>query len=263
MLIILPVLASAQIADSAQRMVKLQGAINFRDLGGYATQDGRQVKWGKLYRSAAINQLTSADLDTLAQRRIAYVVDFRGPREVAAAPDKLPPHAQRISLPAGSENIGDSGSMKKMLQSPSLVPYYSDLSSFTARYKPLFDELLQLPADSALLFHCTAGKDRTGIAAALILAALGVDEQTILGDYTATNYYRKAENERSIQAMQKAYGMPEEKARLLMAADPAYLQATFQAIQQQYGSMQQYLQQEMGLTDARQQQLKALYLENR
>lgn len=74
-----PLFSSAQIADSAKREVKLQGAINIRDVGGYATKDGRHVKWGKIYRSAELNNLTDADLLKLQQLGIARVDDFRGP----------------------------------------------------------------------------------------------------------------------------------------------------------------------------------------
>src|ERR1700704_5710195 len=97
---------------------------------------------------------------------IAVVADFRGPYEVQAAPDRLPAGTTRISLPAGSENTGDSNYMKTMIKQisadGSLINYYSNTTSFTKRYKPVFDELLSLNNDSALLFHCTAGKDRTG-----------------------------------------------------------------------------------------------------
>src|SRR5262249_45387779 len=162
-------------------------------------------KWKKIYRSAALNKLTDADLQALQHIPIAYVADFRGPYEVKAAPDKLPAGAIRISLPAGSEHIGDSTYMKTLMQQmrndSSLVSFYSVSPVFTNRYKPVFDELLVLNTDSALVFHCTAGKDRTGIAAALILYALGVDENTIMDDYLATNYYRAHENEKMIGAM--------------------------------------------------------------
>lgn len=99
------------------------------------------------------------------------------------------------------------------------MKYYTDLTPFKARYQPLFNQLLQTSSDSALLFHCTAGKDRTGIAAALILYALGVDEKKIMEDYTATNYYRRTENEIAIPALVKTYGVSETGAKKLMAAD--------------------------------------------
>lgn len=262
---ILPLFLSAQIADSTKREVKLEGAINFRDIGGYETKDGKHVKWGKIYRSAALDKLTDHDLLTLHDKHLAVIADFRGPFEVKAAPDKLPVGANRISLPAGSEQIGDSNyakvMMKQMANDSSLIGFYSDTHPFKDRYKPMFDDLLALDKDSALLFHCTAGKDRTGIAAALVLYALGVDEKNIMQDYLATNYYRTAENERVIAGMVKLYGLDEKMARNMMAAREDYLNATFTALTKQYGSIDAFLVKEMKLDKKKIKKLKQLYLE--
>ncbi|MGC4037627.1 MAG: tyrosine-protein phosphatase [Chitinophagaceae bacterium] len=263
-LLVVPFLVNAQIDDSTKREVKLEGAINFRDIGGYTTKDGKHVKWGKIYRSAALNKLTDADLDKLQTLSITYVADFRGPYEVKVAPDKIPAGATRVSLPAGSENIGDSNYMKNMIKQmandSSLVNFYRITIPFKDRYKPVFDELLTMNKDSALLFHCTAGKDRTGIGAALILYALGVDEKTIMDDYLATNYYRTAENEKAINAMVKGYGMSESTAKNMMAAKESYLQATFTSIKSQYGSIDNYLEHEMGLDKKKIKKLREMYL---
>jgi protein-tyrosine phosphatase len=97
--------AFSQVADSAMRRVALQGAINFRDLGGYATADGHHVKWHMIYRSADISKLTQADLDTLKARHILYDVDLRGVQESAKAPDKLNPGTDYILCPAGSDSM--------------------------------------------------------------------------------------------------------------------------------------------------------------
>lgn len=265
-LIILPIVGMAQVKDSALREIKLQGAINFRDIGGYPTRDGGHVRWGKIYRSAALNNLTPDDLQKLQRLSLAVVADFRGPYEVKAAPDRLPSSAMRISLPAGSESIGDSVFMRNMVQQmmkgdSGLIGFYSDLTPFHARYEPVFEELLTLNKDSALLFHCTAGKDRTGIAAALILYALGVDEQTIMSDYAATNYYRGAENKRAIAGMMKVYGLSESTAMNMMAAREDYLKATFATIRNKYGTVDIYLEKEMGLDKEKLTKLRSLYVE--
>src|SRR5580658_2671197 len=104
LLSIFPFAASAQIADSSLRHVPLQGAINFRDLGGYTTGDGRHVKWKVIYRSADISKLTPADLDTLQARHIWYDVDLRGVAESAKAPDRRNPGTDYILCPAGSDS---------------------------------------------------------------------------------------------------------------------------------------------------------------
>jgi protein-tyrosine phosphatase len=250
---LLPFALQAQIADSIIRKVPLQGAMNFRDIGGYQTQNGKHVKWGKIYRSAEINKLTDADLDTLKSRNINYVLDFRGPTEVETAPDKLPVGATRISLPAGSENVGNKIQMMQMMVKASsgdsiMLPFYNNTEPFSKRYKPMFQTLLNNSKDSALLFHCTAGKDRTGIGAALILYALGVDEKTIMADYLASNYYRQGDNQRMKKMLVENYHMKEEVVEEVIGVKEKYLAATFSAIRTSYGSVENFLKTEMGLS---------------
>src|SRR5258707_15589436 len=99
----LPFAVYCQVADSSRREVKLQGAVNFRDLGGYTTGDGHSVRWGRVYRSADISKISGRDLDTIRGRRIATVVDLRGVQESKQAPDRLNPGADYILCPAGSD----------------------------------------------------------------------------------------------------------------------------------------------------------------
>ncbi|MEI6586766.1 MAG: tyrosine-protein phosphatase [Sediminibacterium sp.] len=262
---IFSVCVNSQISDSIKRQVKLEGAINFRDIGGYENKNGKHIKWGKIYRSASLNGLTQNDLEILKKLALSYVIDFRGPFECKTAPDKIPANALYLNLPAGSENIGDSNYLKNMMRSikndSSMINFYSDLTPFKDRYKPMFDQLLKNNKDSAILFHCSAGKDRTGIAAALILYALGVDEKTIMDDYLATNFYRKNENEKAINAMVKMYRLDESAAKNMMSAKESYLNATFNAIKYKYGSIDNYLRDEMGLTNKKIKLLKSFYLE--
>ncbi|SDD40058.1 protein-tyrosine phosphatase [Mucilaginibacter pineti] len=252
----------AQIADSAQRKVNLQGAINFRDLGGYSTADGHHVKWGKIYRSADLSKLTDNDLAELAKRNIAYDVDLRGTQESQMAPDRVNPNTDYILCPAGSENVGNMmSSMRTVKNGDSiLTAFYSNTAPLADRYKPFFGKLLNMPADKSLVFHCTAGKDRTGIGAALFLYSLGVPYDTILSDYEATNYYRKAESESGIKKM-AAMGINAETAKSVSSAKKVYLDATFAAITKQYGSVDSYLKNQIGLTDKDIKTLKAKYLE--
>jgi protein-tyrosine phosphatase len=262
-MIIIALISHAQIADSSTREVKLQGAVNFRDLGGYATKSGKKVKMNVLFRSAALNSLTDADLTKIEGLHIKYDFDFRGPYEVKTAPDKIPTGTTRISLPAGSENIGDSNYLKNMgkyLKSDSfMMSFYTILTPFKDRYTPLFDSLISNKNTSPMLFHCTAGKDRTGIAAALILYALGVDEQIIFDDYEATNYYRRNENAKTIAQMTKYYGLDEKTASNLMGAKKDYIAATFATIRSKYGSLDVYLDKELGLTKKKINQLRTMY----
>ncbi len=252
------------------REIILQGTYNFRDIGGYTAADGRHIKWGKIYRSAVLSNLTAEDLQLLQLRRIGTVLDFRGPVEVALAPDKLPESSRYLELPAGSETDGPDdwkGMAEGMLRhteaesDQGATGYYRNIASFGKRYKPMFDALLNTPGDSALVIHCAGGKDRTGIAAAFIEYALGVDRKQILEDYVLTNKYRERYNAEIASLLHLKYGVPLERAGAYGLAKPGFIEATFSEIDKQYGSMQQFLETEMGLNEERLNKLRSLYLE--
>ena len=255
----------AQIADSAKRHVVLQGAANFRDLGGYETKDGHHVKWGEVYRSADISKLTDADLAILKQRNITYDVDLRGHGEQAKAPDRMNPGTDYILLPAGSDtNMDWMKTMSKLNADKGdsvMISYYSNTQYLTDRYKPFFDKLLGLPDGQSLVFHCTAGKDRTGIAAALLLYALGVPYDTIAADYEATNYYRQDVNAAMEGQMVAYMHVDPQVAKSMMAAKKSYLDANFAAITKQYGSVDNFLHNQLGLDDEKIDILKKKFLD--
>jgi protein-tyrosine phosphatase len=257
--------AFSQISDSSLRQVQLRGAINFRDLGGYTTSDGRHVKWKTVYRSADISKLTPADLDALRVRHIWYDVDLRGVAESAQAPDRKNPGTDYILCPAGSDSTNTMMARLAGMRSSGdslMLAFYSNTTYLTARYQPFFAKLLVLPDTDALVFHCTAGKDRTGIGAALLLYALGVPYATIEEDYTATNYYRAGDNEKSMDMMVTRYHFSKEVAEAMMGARPDYLKATFEAIRSRYGSIDHYLAAELGLTPDKRDALKNKFLIN-
>jgi protein-tyrosine phosphatase len=256
----------AQVADSAKRHVVLQGAANFRDLGGYETTDGHHVKWGKIYRSADISKLTDADLEVLRDRKITYDVDLRGHQEQAQAPDKINPGTDYILCPAGSDSLGNwmkgMANLKGKRAGDSLMYiFYENTKYLGDRYRPFFGKLLALPVNQSLVFHCTAGKDRTGIGAALLLYTLGVPYKTIVADYTATNYYRQGENEKATKGMVAGMHVDKDVATEMMAARKEYLDSTFDAIKKQYGSVDNFLRVQVGLDDQKIAQLKKEFLD--
>jgi protein-tyrosine phosphatase len=253
LMMVCPWLTQAQISDSSIRKIQLQGASNFRDIGGYPTQQGTHIKWRKIYRSAEIHQLTEDDLDTLEQRNIKLIFDFRGPAEVQMAKDNIPDGAKRISLPAGSEQMGNRMEMMQQLQKTTngdsiMLQLYTGIDFFKKRYKPVFDSLLAAPEEEAILFHCTAGKDRTGICSALILHALGVQDSIIMEDFLASNYYRQGDTERMKKLLIETFKMNPLVVDDIMGVKPFYLQATYDAIISQYGSINHFLNKEMELT---------------
>lgn len=252
------------------REVILQGTYNFRDIGGYKTTNGKHIKWGKIYRSALLSNLTTEDLQLLEALKVGTVIDFRGPKEVAAYPDKLPNKTNYIELAAGSEqDMPDDWAdmaqgMKRTTEAESdkgAIAYYHNIDSYAKRYKPMFEQLLQLSPDSALVFHCMGGKDRTGLAAALIEYVLGVDKKQIVEDYLLTNEYRQRYNAEIAQLLHLKYGVPAERAAQYGLAKPAYLETSFKSIEKQYGSLDRFVEQGLGLDAAKITRLRAMYLD--
>lgn len=242
---------NAQQMPVSNREIVLEGAVNFRELGGYTNTEYRRIRTGRIYRAADISKLTDADMLELKKRKIYTVVDFRSKEESASAPDRLLSGADYLLLSAGN---GSTSGLASFIQGHAsgvdvMMAFYSDISSFREKYRPFFRKLLALPDTSAIVFHCSAGKDRTGIATALLLYALDVPMETILADYTATNIYRKEENEKMINLMIDTQGIDREMATQIMDANPQYLQATFDAIKRKYGSIELFLYRELGITE--------------
>ena len=232
------------------RHIPLQGAFNFRDIGGYETTGGRRVRWRRIYRSGQLSKLTDADIDTLAKRRVLTIVDLREKEEYESAPDRLPPGARLIRC-AGAEanplqplvHLLDGASSGV----PFMTAFYSDIHGLASRFKPFFQTLLDLPADHALLLHCMAGKDRTGAGIALLLSALGVPRATILEDYLLSNTYSVKEFSKDQKHLTPT-GLPAPVERDLLAAREEYLAAFFSTLEKQHGSTGQFLAHAAGLS---------------
>lgn len=248
-LMILPLMATAQIADSTYRVVPMQAAYNFRDAGGYKTTDNREVVSRRIYRSAEISRLTDQDLQEFSDRKIQTVIDFRGTVEAAAAPDRLPEGVRYTLCPAGSENVSHNPAdyLKGMDEGAFLMSFYEgSIPYLSDRYKPLFKELLELPDDNALLFHCTGGRDRTGMANALILYILNVPMETIIEDYVASNHYLKPMNKEMYKKAAE-YGVDPEEIEKKFELRPEYMQGFFNSITQKYGTVENFFAQELGV----------------
>lgn len=251
-----------QVNDSAQRKVSLQGAVNFRDIGGYKTREGKKVKWGKIYRSGEINKLTAEDIILLEKRNITTDIDFRGLDESKKAPDVIWKERKYIRCGAGSEAVQNwMQAMKNIQNGDSLmISYYAKIDSLGLRYATLFQQLLTQKENEALVYHCTAGKDRTGIATALVLYSLGVPKEIIWDDYEASNYYRLSDNNRLIQ-MIAAFGITKNVAESMIAVKASYLDATWNALIKKYGSIDAFLSKELGIGEKEKAILREKYLE--
>ncbi|RFZ75614.1 protein-tyrosine-phosphatase [Lacrimispora amygdalina] len=250
---------------------------NFRDLGGCPVQGGKQVKPGHFYRSSVLSKLQQEELDLLSDLNIQMIVDFRSPSEVRSEPDVVPPRCQYYNFSAidfgtESDSAEVNSDMKSIMMAviekkiqldntESLTAQYEAMAADSSAFRQMF-QLIKANPKAPLLFHCAAGKDRTGVAAALILLCLGSTEETIIEDYLLSNMYRAAENERIIKELSEA---TQDKALLnaflvLLGVDAAYLHAFFSKVQELYGNWDSYFEQAISLSPVERAQMKERYL---
>ena len=247
-------------ANSFTRQIALAGTSNFRDLGGYQGLDGRRLRWRKLYRSAHLAHLTPEDLAELQSLGVTRSADFRGAAEsqhLAYAWPGLQRHALVVepTVVQRAQAMMSAGEGLTVATTEELMhdTYRSFVQVYEHRFAQFF-ELLQA-SDEPLVFHCTAGKDRTGWAAALLLTALGVDEEQIMQDYLLTNSLFKRPELMHAQ-------MPEEVLDVLWRVQPSFLKASADIVLAQHGSIDRYLTDALGVDQAARERLAALYLED-
>ena len=256
-----------------RRHVALDGAHNFRDFGGYATEDGHTVRWGMFYRSDNLSELTDADLGKLHELGIKLVCDFRSAEEKAEEPDRLPAEGppEMLELPIlddsfspavfrekiTSGDLGDTDLRQMMIEGNRLFA-----TRYAPRYAALFERVTQ-PEQLPALVHCTAGKDRTGFAAAVVLRTLGVPEETVYEDFLLTNHYTAAQIERMVWIIRlvSLFRTDPEQVRPVLGVERAYLEAAFDEIQKQYGGFDAYRREALGLDDAETAAFRQLALE--
>lgn len=250
-----------------QRVLPLQGGQNFRDLGGYPAAGGRHVRWGLLYRSGSMHFLTAADFTTLDRLGIRTVCDFRDTGERRLEPVNWPAgkaprvFADDYRMDTGGMGVTAGAAMPTAEQARATMTglYPRLLTQFNGQYRRMFAELLA--GRAPLAFNCTAGKDRTGVAAALLLTALGVPRQTVVQDYLLTNqnFDPRKVVQSDDQASQSWRKLPPQVLRAYMAADPSYIGAVFKVVDGHAGGVDGYLHDELGLSAADLQRLRRMY----
>lgn len=257
-------LASAPVAAPAHtRVLPLQGGRNFRDLGGYRTVDGRMVKWGLLYRSGEMHDLTPADYSYLQRRGIRTVCDFRDTAERTREPTLWPAGqtpkvlSDDYTLDVSAMKLpGDPASWtREQVVTAMTATYPQLLDQFKGQYARMFAELLA--GDVPLAFHCTAGKDRTGVAAALLLTALGVPRATVVEDYLLSNQHMAPMPAHPIGFWAK---LSPEAARAFAGVDRHYIDAVFAVTDRHPGGTMGYLKDKLGLGAPEIAKLRTLYL---
>ena len=270
---------SGETHEVSIRHISLEGTPNFRDLGGYETTDHRFVRWGLLYRSGVLTYLTESDMKYLAQLGVRVVCDFRTAQENQTAPEKWieGSSTKHVNVPIGSDpkKQGKDASLTpvaydkltpEQLRDTMLVTYRNFAINASAQYAEVFKQLENdhLP----LLYHCTAGKDRTGVFSALVLISLGVPRDTVLRDYALTDVYLSDPRAAvSMQKMMNSTGnsaitsLSAETRKVMMAADPTYLEETLRQIDKQYGSFDEYRRQALHVSDTDMQKLRQRLLQ--
>lgn len=256
-----------------KRHLALEGAPNFRDLGGYATSDGRTVKWGELYRSDNLASLTDADLATVSGLGIELVCDFRAASEKQSEPDRLPatdpPEVAALEIGAESfivkglrERIQSGDTEGLDLRGMLIEGNRQFATTFAPQYAAMFERITK-PGNLPALVHCTAGKDRAGFAAAMILSVLGVPRETVMEDFLLTNHYTAAATEKRLLMIEvfSLFRADSEALRPLFGVEPAYLEAAFDAIDAKYGDFDTYRRDALGLDDAELEAFRTLALE--
>lgn len=255
---------SCECAAEDTRHVPLAGQSNFRDVGGYKTEDGRTVKRGLVFRSGELPRLTDDDVAKLKQLGIKTVVNFLAAVETKSrGQDRLPQSAREVSLPIETDD-GLAAAVEEARRTadfssmpPSINPEIHRILVDNARqqYAALLREIAQ--SREPLVFHCSHGVHRTGTATAVLLWGLGVPWETVREDYLLSNKYREAEVNKRLAQLRKLLAekqdVPPEKVNIsnieaFYVQKGEYIDATRDEILKQYGSIEGYLTKGLGLS---------------
>ena len=273
-----PVLSSAAAKPAPAHpapgtQLAFAGGNNFRELGGYLADEGKHVRWGQIYRGIPTGKLTGeADRRLLDSLGLRLILDLRSSGEAKKEPDYVPDGARLVQICGlcaedGAEIAFAPGDIEKLMQTAEegesiSQRLYRRMLTGNKAFKELFRALEA--GETPILFHCSAGKDRTGVAAMLILLALGASDEVICADFEQTNACRKAEID-AVLAEHAAEIAADPACRMryyaMAGVDPAAAPFVLDTIRRKFGSAENYLETEYGLTPARLMRLRRMYLE--
>lgn len=256
----------------AERKLIINDLANFRDLGGIKTKEGKYVVWGRFYRSDALNELLTAEFPYVEGLGLRKVFDLRSASEIEKAKDNLPSNVIYEHFPIFSnKNSGlidglddglKKGNLTKAAAEELLLKMYQSFAKDDAKkFKSLLHQIM-IQDDDPNVFHCTAGKDRTGYTAAMIFAILKVDRQTILDEYEMTNFYTKELIKMYAADVEKlGYGkqLSPEVVEVIMSVNKKYLETSFEIIDKKYGGIDAYIKNQLGFSDAVREKLIQKY----
>ena len=256
-------LASSALSDGSapERVIHLKGTTNTRDIGGYPTADGRAIRWRQIIRSDYLARLTPAGFQTLEELGVKTVVDLRTVRENEKAPTVwLGEHPPQIfHFPIGDSHNAWFNAQRKMMKKNNFTEEEA-VAHVIAGYGMIAEEgppslrnlmeLVREPSNWPILIHCSAGKDRAGVAAALILEAVGVDRDTIMQDYLLSNEVGRAEEKAALLSSESKRTRTGSKLGRgpspgawfpFVGVQPDMLQEFYSSVDEQYGSMDAFL----------------------
>jgi protein-tyrosine phosphatase len=249
----------------AERLLALDGAQNFRDLGGYPALGGGRVRWGRVFRSDSLSALSDPDLARLERMGLRLVCDFRGDAEVEEEPNRL---AGRPAIEYWRQPLGDRSvqpaEWRRRFESGDFAG--ADASWLTRSYRGMIDDcaaelgavLRRLSHERGLpaVLHCTAGKDRTGVASALLLLLLGVPRELVLEDYALTGLYTEGRI-RSAERFFAGRGIDPTHVRGLLGSEPATLAGALDHLDAAHGGAERWARERAGLTETELAALRA------
>jgi protein-tyrosine phosphatase len=250
----------------SNRSIYFKEVVNFRDIGGLKTTDGKTVKWGKIFRSDNLSNLKESEFPKFEDLNIRTVYDLRTTHEIKGKEDHIPAGTTYIHAPTLEDNedllskmrakvingeITDEQSRTMMLDL-----YRSVISDNIPALKKLVQQIVN--SNDAVLYHCSAGKDRTGVLTAILLSILKVNRETITQEYLLSNYYRRAKLENIMSKVKVAKVVKRhidvKAIQNFMSVDERYLNAAFTEIDTKYGGIDQFIENQLGI-DATQREL--------
>ncbi|KIC63478.1 tyrosine-protein phosphatase [Chryseobacterium taiwanense] len=252
--------------SETEKNIEIKKVHNFRTIGNIKNVDGRTLKEGKFYRSGHLYQLKKKSFDELEQLGIKEIIDLRNSKEIAQKPDNLPSGVVYKNYSAFEDEGDQLDQAKKLVlkgkvdgsdADKRMLEFYKDYVTENPEIiKKIISEILE--SDQPILYHCTAGKDRTGITTALILTILKFDKETIYNDYLLSNNYRKKLIDKRLNLANNLHFLyPKMDVNVLEKlswVETDYLDAAFNEINKKYGSIDNYIQQVLGISENKRQE---------
>ena len=250
------------------RLLPMDGSHNTRELGGYETEDGRSIKWGVLYRSDKLSDISKTDEEYIQSLGIKRIVDFRSTTEKTEDPDIIPNGVTYVEMPIevdGAIRTQIEGILKGETEGDVKNFLIDANKEFITDYKEVYSKFLKdlISSDGPTLFHCTAGKDRAGFAAAITLIALGVSKEKVIDDYMKTNIFTADRIDEMLDQIKlmSLFQADVEVLRPLLGVEQEYIETAFKTAEEKYGSLENYIREGLEISDQEIIELRSLLLE--